>query len=203
LVTLLEQPVIHPSRRPAASVPERGDLGNFDNHGGGIARGQLTGGKHGHAALANVGHSHLQFVSTAKYDRSRHLHGMTEIAPRSRIMKLTAALKQCMALRDEIGFCRTKFAGSETPVALWCFRLGWLKEEFLLAGPLRKLSKTTKPPLRWSQSTMAASHFSEPRISCPERVPAADFDVKGQFFHGRGENPNDLRRRSNSNGIEF
>src|SRR5207237_10805212 len=87
-------------------------------------------------------------------------------------MKLSAAPKHRMALVGEIGFCSTKLAPSSNAfrVVVLPFRMAKVTE-FLLLGPLRKLSSTLNPPCRSSQSTITASNFSVERISLPELAP--------------------------------
>ena len=87
-------------------------------------------------------------------------------------MKPTAALKQRIAFRGEIGFCRTKLAPSSKArwVVVVPFRTA-KATEFLLLLPLRRLSRTSRPPCRSSQSTMTPSNFSDRRISLPDLAP--------------------------------
>ena len=91
------------------------------------AQGVLAPEKDGHAAFADIGHGRLQFLTASTRKRGGYFHGVPEIPRRSRIVKLTPALRQRLAFRAEIGFCRTKFAPSEMPAVWWYFHSGWQK----------------------------------------------------------------------------
>ena len=98
-------------------------------------------------------------------------------------MKLSAALKQRVAFRAEIGFCRTKFA----PIwnACWVvvvpFRMAKVTE-FLLLGALRKTLEHPQPPFEVVTIYNDGIKFLRAEDFLAGTDATADFDLDGQAF---------------------